>query len=41
MTRIALADDQPLVREGLKLMLRGLGIDIALEAANGRELVTL
>ena len=40
MTRIALADDQALVREGLKLVLRGLGIDIALEAANGRELVT-
>jgi DNA-binding NarL/FixJ family response regulator len=39
MTRIALADDQALVREGLKLVLRGLGIDIALEAADGRELV--
>ena len=38
-TRIALADDQALVREGLKLVLRGLGIDIALEAADGRELV--
>jgi DNA-binding NarL/FixJ family response regulator len=39
MTRIALADDQALIREGLKLVLRGLGIDIALEAADGRELV--
>ena len=39
MTRIALADDQALVREGLKLVLRGLGIDIVIEATNGRELV--
>jgi DNA-binding NarL/FixJ family response regulator len=38
-TRIALADDQALVREGLKLVLRSLGIEIALEAADGRELV--
>jgi len=38
-TRIALADDQALVREGLKLVLRGLGIEIALEAADGRALV--
>jgi DNA-binding NarL/FixJ family response regulator len=38
-TRIALADDQALVREGLKLVLRGLGIDIALEAVDGRELI--
>jgi DNA-binding NarL/FixJ family response regulator len=38
-TRIALADDQALVREGLKLVLRSLGIDIALEVADGRALV--
>jgi len=38
-TRIALADDQALVREGLKLVLRGLGIEIALEAGDGRALV--
>ena len=38
-TRIALADDQALVREGLKLVLRGMGIEIAFEAADGRELV--
>ncbi|HEX6639166.1 MAG TPA: response regulator transcription factor [Steroidobacteraceae bacterium] len=38
-TRIALADDQALVREGLKLVLRAMGIDIAFEAADGRELV--
>ena len=37
--RIALADDQSLVREGLKLVLRGLGIDIAFEAVDGRDLV--
>jgi DNA-binding NarL/FixJ family response regulator len=39
MTHIALADDQALVREGLKLVLRGLGIDVVIEAVNGRELV--
>jgi DNA-binding NarL/FixJ family response regulator len=38
-TRIALADDQALVREGLKLVLRGLGIEIGIEAADGRELL--
>ena len=38
-TRIALADDQALVREGLKLVLRALGIDIVIEACDGRELV--
>ena len=38
-TKIALADDQALVREGLKLVLRGLGIEIAVEAADGRALV--
>lgn len=37
--RIALADDQALVREGLKLVLRSLDIEIAVEAADGRELV--
>jgi len=37
--RIALADDQALVREGLKLLLRGLDIEIAVEAADGRELL--
>ena len=37
--RIALADDQALVREGLKLVLRSLDIEIALEAADGRELL--
>ena len=37
--RIALADDQAMVREGLKLLLRGLDIEIAVEAANGQELL--
>jgi DNA-binding NarL/FixJ family response regulator len=37
--RIALADDQALVREGLKLLLRGLDIEIAVEAADGAELL--
>ena len=37
--RIALADDQALVREGLKLLLRGLDIEIAVEAADGRQLL--
>ena len=37
--RIALADDQALVREGLKLVLRSLDIEIAVEAADGRELL--
>lgn len=39
LARIALADDQALVREGLKLLLRGLDIEIALEATDGRELL--
>jgi DNA-binding NarL/FixJ family response regulator len=34
--RIALADDQALVREGLKALLRDLGIEVVLEAANGQ-----
>ncbi len=37
--RIALADDQALVREGLKLLLRGLDIEIAVEAADGKDLL--
>jgi len=37
--RIALADDQALVREGLKLLLQGLDIEITVEAADGRELL--
>jgi len=37
--RIALADDQALVREGLKSLLRGLGIEVAVEAADGQVLI--
>lgn len=37
--RIALADDQALVREGLKALLRGFDIEVAVEAADGRELL--
>lgn len=36
---IALADDQALVREGLKALLRGLGIEVVLEAADGQALL--
>jgi DNA-binding NarL/FixJ family response regulator len=34
--RIALADDQALVREGLKALLRDLGIEVVLEASDGQ-----
>ncbi|HSN73078.1 MAG TPA: response regulator transcription factor [Steroidobacteraceae bacterium] len=37
--RIALADDQALVREGLKSLLTSLGIDIAFEAEDGAALL--
>jgi DNA-binding NarL/FixJ family response regulator len=33
--RIALADDQALVREGLKALLRDMGIEVVFEAASG------
>jgi DNA-binding NarL/FixJ family response regulator len=39
--RIALADDQALVREGLKALMRGFGVDIVLEAADGATLLNL
>jgi DNA-binding NarL/FixJ family response regulator len=35
-TRIALADDQALVRQGLKALLRDLGIEVVFEAADGQ-----
>jgi DNA-binding NarL/FixJ family response regulator len=38
--RIALADDQALVREGLKALLKDLGIEIVVEAADGEALLT-
>ena len=41
MVRIALADDQALVREGLKALMRGFGVDIVLEAADGATLLDM
>ncbi|MBP7419028.1 MAG: response regulator transcription factor, partial [Xanthomonadales bacterium] len=38
-TRIALADDQALVREGLKALLAGPHLDVAIEADNGESLL--
>jgi len=37
--RIALADDQALVREGLKALLRDIGIQVVLEAASGQAIL--
>ncbi len=37
--RIALADDQALVRKGLKALLTQPGIAVVVEAANGEELL--
>ena len=37
--RIALADDQALVLSGLRALLRDLGVDIAIEATDGNELL--
>ena len=37
--RIALADDQALVREGLKALLRAFGIETVLEACEGEALL--
>jgi DNA-binding NarL/FixJ family response regulator len=39
--RIALADDQALVREGLKALMRGFGVDTVLEAADGAALLNM
>jgi DNA-binding NarL/FixJ family response regulator len=41
MTTVALADDQELVRSGFRLILELAGMDIAGEAADGREAVEL
>jgi DNA-binding NarL/FixJ family response regulator len=38
-TRIALADDQALVREGLKALLQTLGIEVVLEGKDGAEVL--
>lgn len=37
--RIALADDQALVREGLKALLQRLGVDVLVEAGDGASLL--
>jgi DNA-binding NarL/FixJ family response regulator len=37
--RVALADDQALVLSGLRALLRDLGVEIAVEAADGRALL--
>ena len=37
--RVALADDQALVRAGLRALLQGLGVDVALEAEEGQALL--
>lgn len=37
--RIALADDQALVREGIKALLRDFGIDVVLEASDGQPIL--
>jgi DNA-binding NarL/FixJ family response regulator len=37
--RIALADDQALVREGLKALLRDMGIEVVFEAASGEAIL--
>ncbi|PYM08234.1 MAG: DNA-binding response regulator [Candidatus Rokuibacteriota bacterium] len=40
-TRILLADDHPIVREGLRALLEREGFDVQAEAADGREAVRL
>lgn len=39
--RIALVDDQALVREGLKSLLRGLGFEVALDCDDGASLLSV
>jgi DNA-binding NarL/FixJ family response regulator len=39
MTRVVIADDQELVRSGLRALLEARGIDVAAEAADGRAAV--
>ena len=37
--RVALVDDQAIVRAGLRALLQGLGLEVALEAAGGAEML--
>ena len=39
MTTVVLADDQELIRVGLKVMLETRGIQVLAEASNGREAI--
>lgn len=41
MTSVLIADDQELVRSGLRLVLEGRGYDVVAEAGDGREAVTV
>jgi DNA-binding NarL/FixJ family response regulator len=41
MLRVLLADDHPVVREGLRALLEGHGLTVVGEASNGREAVEL
>jgi DNA-binding NarL/FixJ family response regulator len=41
MTRVLIADDQELVRTGLRLILEARGIEVVAEAANGRRAIEL
>ena len=41
MLRVLLADDHPVVREGLRALLESHGLTVAGEASNGREVVEL
>jgi DNA-binding NarL/FixJ family response regulator len=40
-TRVLIADDQPMVRSGLRLMLETYGIEVVAEAADGADAVRL
>jgi len=39
--RVLIADDQPMVRSGLRLILESSGIDVVAEAVDGREAIDL
>ncbi len=40
MTRVVIADDQEMIRVGLKVMLESRGVEVVGEAADGREAIT-
>lgn len=41
MTRVLIADDQPMVRSGLRMILESQGVEVVAEASDGREAVRL